>query len=107
MVGKVAGIGRGPIDERRLAPAHERQTHDVHAPRGHDAAGVAHAALAVEHGHVQPGVIGPEAGRPDDRLDAAVAEIEAEARGPIEPCRLEAVGRAEACLLYTSDAADE
>ena len=37
-------------------------------------------ALAVEHRHVEPGVVGAEAGRPDDRPDLAAAEVEAEAR---------------------------
>ena len=65
-----------PSMRRRLAPAQERHAHHVEPRRGGDAAVVADAALVVEHRHVEPGEVGPVAGRPDDRLDLASREVE-------------------------------
>ena len=37
---------------------------------------VTQATLAIEHRHVEPGVVGAKAGGPDDRADLATLEIE-------------------------------
>src|SRR5581483_11124453 len=76
--GEIRRIVPGAVDEGGLAPPHERQPHDVHARRGTNAARVAQAALVIEDGHVQPGIVGAKAGRPDYRLDPHRTEIELE-----------------------------
>ena len=53
MVGEVAGVGGGAVDQRRAAAAQERQPHDVEPGSGGDAAVVHDPALAVEHRHVR------------------------------------------------------
>ena len=76
---EVLGVVAGAVDERRLAAAQEGHAHQVHARRvDDDAAVVADQPLAVEHRHVQPGVVGAEAGGPDDRADLAAGEVDAQ-----------------------------
>ena len=70
----------GTVDEARLASTQERRADQVHPGRVDDTTVVADHALAVEDVHVEPGVVGAEAGRPDDGLDRPAGEIQAERR---------------------------
>ena len=68
MVGEVAGVVLRAVDEARLAAAQERAARSrTGRARRDDAAVVAELALAVEDRHVEPRVVRPEPGRPDDR----------------------------------------
>jgi hypothetical protein len=77
---QVPGVVLCAVDEARLAAPQERQSHHVHPRRVDDAAIVAQPALAIEDGDVEPRVIRPEAGGPDDRPDLSPAQIEARAQ---------------------------
>ena len=60
---------------------------------GDDPAVVADPALAVEHRHLEPRVVGAIAGRPDDGPDAAAGEIKGEGRRGVDCGRSKAVRR--------------
>ena len=77
---QVASIVAGAVDETRLAAPEERYAHQVHPGGLDDASVVADTALAVEHQHVEPRVVGTESGRPDDGSDLTVFEVDAEWR---------------------------
>ena len=67
-----------------------------------DAAVVPQVALAIEHGHVQPAVIGPRPRGPDNRTDFAALQIEAERRRGRQLGGREALRRADlgiACVI--------
>src|SRR5262245_64675864 len=51
--------GPRAVDETRLAPAQEGNAQEIHPRRLDDSSVVPNAAFAIQHGHVQPGVIGP------------------------------------------------
>ena len=53
--GEIRCIIAGPIDEGRLASAHEGQPQDIHPRCGDHAAIVTDAPFAIEHGYVEPG----------------------------------------------------
>ena len=93
MRAEVAGVVAGAVDQRRLAAPQELHAHQVQARRVGDAAVVADQALAVEHRHVEPRVVRPVAGGPDDRLDLAGGEIDAERRRRLDPRGRQAVRR--------------
>ena len=80
MVAEIARIVAGAIDERRLATPQELHAHQVQARRLDHAAVVTDAALAIERGDVQPRKIGAVSGRPDDRANAGVGQIQGERR---------------------------
>src|SRR5262252_2537638 len=77
----VARIVLRADDERRLAPPQHRQSYRVH-PGGvrHHTAVVAQLALAGEDRHLEPAIVRTKSGRPDDRADLAVSQIERQAR---------------------------
>jgi len=77
---QLAGIVAGAIDQRRLPAPQELLAHQVHARRINDPAFMPDAALAIEDGDVEPGVIGSIAGRPDDGPDLATPELERQQR---------------------------
>ena len=64
-----------------------------------DAAVVAELALRVDDRHVEPPVVGPEPGRPDDRADLAAAEVERQPRRPRHLRRGEALGSGDLGIL--------
>src|SRR3954451_14354007 len=81
VVGEVAGVGVGAVDQRGAAAMQERQAHDVQAGCGRDAAVVQDATLAVEHRHLQERQVRTEAGGPHDALDAPAAELRGQSGG--------------------------
>ena len=85
MIAEIARIVAGAVDQRRLATPQELHAHQVHARRVDHAAVVTDAALAIEHGDVQPRQIGAVAGRPDDRADAGAGEVQGERRRASAP----------------------
>ena len=93
VLGEVAGVRSGAVDQRRLPPAQERQAHQVQPRRGGDPPVVHDAALPVEHpGLEEEGEVRAEAGRPDDGLDPAGTEPHRQRRrvrhlGRLEPLR--------------------
>src|SRR6185295_18876476 len=68
----------GAMNEARLAPAHEVEAERVEPGRGHDAAVVPQATLAIEHWRVQPAVVGAEASGPQHSADAVRLEVDEE-----------------------------
>src|ERR1700722_1780038 len=72
----VARVVLDAVNERRLAPPQHRQAERVQARAvGDHAAVMAQAPLAVDHGHVEPAVLGPEAGGPHDRTDLTAPQV--------------------------------
>ena len=95
MIGHLARVVLDAADERGPAPPQHGQPQRVE-PRAVDhAALVPQVALRVDHGHVQPAVIGPEARRPHDRADLAAAQVELQPRRRRHPRRLEPFRRPE------------
>src|SRR5215470_15140831 len=92
MSGEIRSIVACSVNEGRFAPAHEWQAHDVHSGCRNNPAVVTDASLAVEHGDVQPGVVGAIARRPDHRTDAGTDQVQAEPGFRPDIRRLEAVG---------------
>src|ERR1700734_1099637 len=79
MGAQVTRIVAAPVDEARFPAPQKRQAHHVQARRfRHDAAIVADVALQVDYRYVQPGVVGAESGRPDDRPDPRATQIHPE-----------------------------
>src|SRR5580693_4727319 len=77
VVGEGSGVGGCAVDVGGGAGAEYRQAKDVESGGGGDhAAVVADAASAVTHGHVEPGVVGPETRRPQHRGDLPAGEVE-------------------------------
>src|SRR5690606_16225036 len=82
--GEVGGDMRGerlcvrsdPVDEARIAPAHEVEPEDVEAGERADAAFVDDLAAGIEDRHVEPGIAAPVTGGPDDGPDARTIEID-------------------------------
>jgi len=73
----LAHVVLGAVDEARLAPAQERQAEHVEPRRVDDATIVAQVSPAVEDRDVEPGVVRPVSGGPDDRAQLA-SELGAE-----------------------------
>src|SRR6266700_3811122 len=71
----LAGVVFDAADERGLAPPEHGQPERVQARAADNAALVAQLALRVEHGHVEPPVVRPKAGRPHDRADLPPGEV--------------------------------
>ena len=82
--GQLGGVGRRPVDQARLTAAQERHADQVQARAGRHAAVVDDPAPAVEHRDVEPGQVGPVAGRPDDRADRPGPEVQGQRRGAHE-----------------------
>src|SRR5262249_12431235 len=80
MGSEICSIIAGPVDEGRFAPAHERQAQDVHPRCCYNASVVPDAPFAIEHGYVEPGIVGPISCRPNHRPDPAAVQIEAKPR---------------------------
>ena len=93
VVGELAGVGPRAVDVRRAARPHGRQAEHVETGPVDDAAVVADPATPVEHGHLEPGVIGAGAGGPQDRADPGGAQVERE-RGRAESGRLRTLAAA-------------
>jgi hypothetical protein len=62
----VTRIVFGAVNEARLSPAHEVEPENVETWHVNYAAVVAQPTFAIERGHVEPPVVGPKTGRPDD-----------------------------------------
>ena len=94
VVDEVDRIVLRAVDEARLATPQEVEPDPVEARRIDDhAAVVAHQALAIEHRHVEPRVVGTEAGGPHDRADLAAAQVDAQPRRRLDDRRLGAPRR--------------
>ena len=78
MRAQIARVVAGTVDQCGLSAPQELHPHQVHAGRADDAAVMTDHALAVENRQLQPGIIRPIAGGPDDRLDPALDEVHAE-----------------------------
>ena len=93
MRAQVAGVVAGAVDQGGLSAAQELHPHQIHAGRGNDPAVMADHALAVENRQFEPGIVGPIAGGPDDRLDLARGEVHAERRRILDAGRRQAMRR--------------
>ncbi len=91
MFAEIARVVAGAVEEDGFAAAQEWHAHQVHAGRVDDAAVVTDLALAIEHRHIEPRIVGAEAGRPDDRPDVSAGEIHAQRRRGLDLDRGEAV----------------
>src|ERR1700742_4590804 len=87
MVDHLAGVVLNAVDEGRLAPAKNGQAQGVESRTREYAAVVLELTFRVDHGYVEPRVVGPVAGRPHDRADLTAAEVELQAGGPGPPRR--------------------
>jgi hypothetical protein len=77
VVGQGFGIAARTVDVGGGAGAEYRQAEHVQpGSTGNHAAVVADAAGTVAHGDVEPGVVGPEAGRPQHRGDLPAGEVQ-------------------------------
>jgi hypothetical protein len=77
VVGQGFGITARAVDVGGGAGAEYRQAEHIQpGSTGNHAAVVADAAGAVTHGDVEPGVVGPEAGRPQHRGDLPAGEVQ-------------------------------
>ena len=82
MVGNRLRVVRSAGDVAGAACAQQAAAEQVHARSvGDDAAVVTDSALVVEHRHVEPRMVGAEAGRPQDGADVAPAQIDLEGGG--------------------------
>ena len=76
MAGEGVGVGGCAVDVGGGAGAEHRHAEEVESGGvGDHAAVVADAAGAVTHGDVEPGVVGPEAGRPQHRGDLSAGQV--------------------------------
>jgi hypothetical protein len=82
------------VNERRLAPSQHGQAKRVKPRAADHAALVAKLALRVDHGHVEPLVVGAETSRPHDRTDLAAAQVKPQPRRGRHASRRQALGRA-------------
>ena len=80
MIDHLTRVVLDAVDERRLAPPEHGQPEGVQTGAVDDAAVVAEPPLGIDHGHVEPPVIGPKPRRPDDRADLAAPEVELQPR---------------------------
>ena len=68
------------VDETRLAPAQERDTHQIQARNiGHTLV-VTDMTFTIQHWDFQPGIVGTKAGCPHDGPDLTTLEIDTERR---------------------------
>ena len=79
--GDELGIVLDPADQRRAPGVLPGQTKEVEAGGVGDASTVSEPPVRVEDGEVDPGVIGPVPGCPDDGVDLQLAPV-LEAHGP-------------------------
>jgi hypothetical protein len=77
MVGQLASVVAGPIDESGFSTAHELTPHKIHAGRTNDPSVMPDHAFAVENRDFEPRVVGPVARSPNDRFDLTDNEIQA------------------------------
>src|SRR5579859_2542190 len=92
--GQGFGVRARAVDVGGGAGAEYRQAEDVEpGGAGDHATVVADAAGAVTHGDVQPGVVGPEAGRPQGGRDLPARQVQFQRRPGIDARWLEAVRR--------------
>src|SRR5690349_4488664 len=76
VVGDVLRVVPDAPDEARSAPREPRQADEVDAGLARQAAPLPRPAALVERVDLQPAVVDPEAGGPDDRRDARPGEVE-------------------------------
>jgi hypothetical protein len=69
MVGNVFGIVFNAIDKTGFATPHKRQSEYIHTRRLNDTTVVLNVAFLVQNRNVEPTVIRPESGRPDNCID--------------------------------------
>src|SRR6185436_18943851 len=88
LAGDVLGVVLHPSEQRRAARVLPGQPEEIETGRLRDAAPVHRPPALVEHGDLDPRVVRPEAGGPDDRLDVdarAVVEPNGRPGGPDGP----------------------
>ena len=88
---QVASVIGCAVDEGRLPAPQKRQAHEVHAGGLDDAAIVTDMALAVDYRHVKPGIVGTEAGCPEDGRDPGAGDVDSELRRSFDFRRLDAM----------------
>src|SRR5215470_2240315 len=91
--GEIRSIVACTVNEGRFAPSHEWQAHDVHSGCRNNPAIVTDASLAIEHGDVQPGVVGAISRRPNHRTDTSIDQVKAEPGFRSDIRRLKAMRR--------------
>src|SRR5579862_2952273 len=78
---EIACVVLGAVNEGRFATPQYRQTDRVHPGGfGNDSAVMAQLALAIEHRHLEPAIVGTKSRSPDERADLATAQVERQAR---------------------------
>src|SRR5215217_8471285 len=75
LLGDELSIVLDPADQRRAPRVLPGQAKVVEAGRVRHPATVAQAAIGVENGKVDPGVVGPVPRRPDDGVDLYLASV--------------------------------
>src|SRR5689334_233529 len=76
--GGIAGYG---TDEARIATAEEAKSQDIKAWRRRNPANVDDLTGGIEHRHLEPAIIAPESGSPDDCPDPVSSEVQGRRRG--------------------------
>src|SRR6266567_9337529 len=98
MIDHISRVILRAINETRFASAKDGQPQSIHPRCIDDASVVSQVTLAIDHRHVEPAILRTKTGRPQDRTDLAIPQVEA------EPCRggcasrLEAFRRSQAAL---------
>ena len=79
MVGQIAGVVLGAVDEARFATPQHVQPDPIQAGSFRDHSRVvSQTSFSIENAGVEPRIVGTKAGRPDDRRDPAIPQIQAE-----------------------------
>src|SRR5829696_1484186 len=77
VVGELGSVAVGAGDVAAAPPTQHAETEHVRAGRlGDDAAVVTDVAAVVEHGQVDPAMVGTEAGGPDDRANSLCLQVD-------------------------------
>src|ERR1700733_16314477 len=92
VAGEGAGVGGRAVDVGGGAGPQYRHAEEIKSRgAGDDAAVVADVAGAVTDGEVEPGMVRPEAGRPEHRGDLSAGEVQLQRGTGIDPCGCEPV----------------
>ena len=78
MIDYIARVILRTMNETRLAPAKDGQPQSVHPRCIDDASVVSQVTLVIDHRHVEPAILRTKAGRPQDRADLAIPQVETE-----------------------------
>src|ERR1700735_730713 len=90
---EVAGVVASAIDQCGFSATHERNAHEIYPLKRNHPAVMTDHSLAIENRKLEPGIVGAIAGRPNDRSDLPVGEIQSKRRAFLDLGRRQSMRR--------------